>query len=285
MTASTTIGTARQAYRGDGIGRTVDIPLPPACMPLVRAGRLLKRWRYVSIWSADLSICVGSVQVGPAEQEFWAIWHRAGSELHERTRLRRRHVQLSHGRVRVSDQDIDLDITLDERDGIEIVTHDGGAYTWTRKQIVRAHGLARIGRQTLPVEATALIDDNAGYHRRHTAWHWSGGTGTAVDGRAVAWSLIVGLNDSAHNSERTVWIDGVPREVEPVRFAHDLSTVQFATGELLEFKEEAIRQRRDNLLLIRSRYRQPFGTFRGTLPGGVVLREGYGVMEEHVAVW
>ncbi len=150
---------------------------------------------------------------------------------------------------------------------------------------MRAHGLARIGEQTLTVDATALIDDNAGYHRRHTAWHWSGGAGTAVDGRAVAWSVIVGLNDSIHNSERTVWIDGVPQEVEPVRFADDLSTVQFATGEMLEFGEEAVRQRRDNLLLIRSRYRQPFGTFRGTLPGGVVLREAYGVMEEHNAVW
>ncbi|HZG66164.1 MAG TPA: DUF2804 family protein [Herpetosiphonaceae bacterium] len=246
---------------------------------------MLKRWRYVSIWSANLSICVGSVQVGPAQQEFWAIWDRAAGKLRERTRLRRRYVELTPGRVRVRDQEVDVDITLDEHDGVEVVTYDGGAYTWTRKQIVRAHGVVRIGERTLPVEATALIDDNAGYHRRHTAWHWSGGAGTTIDGRGVAWSVIVGLNDSIQNSERTVWLDGVPREVEPVRFAHDLSTVEFATGEMLEFKQEAVRQRRDNLLLIRSRYRQPFGTFRGTLPGNVVLREAYGVMEEHVAVW
>jgi hypothetical protein len=246
---------------------------------------MLKRWRYVSIWSADLSICVGSVHVGPARQEFWAIWHRAASELREHTRLWHGHVQLNPGRVRVRDQEADFDITLDEGDGIEVVTHDGDAYTWTRKQVVRAHGLARIGAVTLPVDATAVIDDNAGYHRRRTAWHWSGGAGTARDGRTVAWSVITGLNDSAHNSERTVWLDGVPQEVEPVRFAHDLSTVQFATGEMLEFDEEAVRQRQDNLLLIRSHYRQPFGTFRGTLPGGVVLQEAYGVMEDHDAVW
>ncbi len=48
------------AYRGSGMGRPPGIPLPPARMPLLRAGRLLKRWRYVSIWSAELSIWVAS---------------------------------------------------------------------------------------------------------------------------------------------------------------------------------------------------------------------------------
>ncbi len=39
------------------------------------------------------------------------------------------------------------------------------------------------------------------------------------------------------------------------------------------------------MLLLRSSYRQPFGTFPGTLPGGITLREAYGVMERHEAVW
>ena len=40
-----------------------------------------------------------------------------------------------------------------------------------------------------------------------------------------------------------------------------------------------------NLVLVRSRYRQPFGTFSGTLPGGIALGQGYGVMEDHDAWW
>ena len=36
---------------------------------------------------------------------------------------------------------------------------------------------------------------------------------------------------------------------------------------------------------MRSRYRQPFGTFEGELPGGLTLAEGYGVMEEHDVYW
>jgi hypothetical protein len=73
--------------------------------------------------------------------------------------------------------------------------------------------------------------------------------------------------------------------VGPVDFAEDLGGVGFAEGGRLEFAAGAVRARRDNLLVFRSDYEQPFGTFRGTLPGGIELREGYGVMERHVAVW
>jgi hypothetical protein len=53
----------------------------------------------------------------------------------------------------------------------------------------------------------------------------------------------------------------------------------------LRFASEAVRERRENLLLVRSAYRQPFGTFSGELRGGVELAEGYGVMEEHDVWW
>jgi hypothetical protein len=39
-----------------------------------------------------------------------------------------------------------------------------------------------------------------------------------------------------------------------------------------------------NMVLMRSDYRQPFGTFAGTLPG-IELAEGYGVMETHDVWW
>ena len=53
----------------------------------------------------------------------------------------------------------------------------------------------------------------------------------------------------------------------------------------LRFSEWSAREENRNLLLLRSRYRQPFGTFAGSLPGGGELAEGYGVMEEHEAWW
>jgi hypothetical protein len=125
-----------------------------------------------------------------------------------------------------------------------------------------------------------VIDDTAAYYARHTRWHWSAGVGIERGGRAVAWNLVSGVNDPASGSERTVWIDGAPGEVGACEFAADLTTVDD-----LRFTSEATRERRDNLVLIRSAYRQPFGTFAGELPGGLELVEGYGVMEEHDVWW
>jgi hypothetical protein len=39
------------------------------------------------------------------------------------------------------------------------------------------------------------------------------------------------------------------------------------------------------VLIMRNRYRQPFGEFSGRLPGGLRLAEGYGVMEQHDVRW
>jgi hypothetical protein len=275
-----------QPYRGGRAERPSTIPLPPERLPLFYNGRLRKQWRYVSIWSAALSICAARVMVGPVQQEFWAVWDRVAGKLWERTRLYASCVHLPTGRVQVEDDPVVIDVTLDENDGFEVVTPVGSAYTWTRKQCaIRAHGRVRLNGVEKPVEAIALIDDNAGYHPRHTLWQWCGGAGQDVNGRDVAWSFIAGLNDSPHNSERTIWLDGQAHEVEPVRFADDLSAVYFAGGETLHFQTEAVRQRRDNLLLIQSAYRQPFGVFSGDLPGGISLSHGYGVMEWHQATW
>jgi hypothetical protein len=91
---------------------------------------------------------------------------------------------------------------------------------------------------------------------------------------------VDGVHDRLENSERTLWIDGVPREVPPQEFAADLSQVGG-----LRFREWSSRESNRNLLVMRNRYRQPFGEFSGTLPGGLVLAEGHGVMEEHDVLW
>jgi hypothetical protein len=102
---------------------------------------------------------------------------------------------------------------------------------------------------------------------------------------AVAWNLVSGVNDPATGSERAVWVAGEPHEVPPVSFAADLSSIRSADGSELRFRAEAERSRRDNLLIVSSDYRAPFGSFSGTLPGGVPLAGGRGVVEYHRARW
>lgn len=271
------------------------LPLPPGPMPLQRGGRPRKRWRYVGVFGPELMACAAVVQVGVARQSFWAVWERPTADgpgrLRERTRLRRGGVRLAPGRLHVADVDGDgapvaLELALEEIDGVETICPHGRQFAWTRKQGgVAARGRLRIGGRERAVDARAVIDDSAGYHARRTAWRWCAGVGRARDGRAVAWNLVADINDPPRGSERTVWIDGAPVEAGPATFAADLSRVTTADGGDLRFAAEAVRARRDRLLLVRSAYRQPFGTFAGTLPGGIALAAGWGVMEEHNARW
>jgi Protein of unknown function (DUF2804) len=272
-------------YRGTfGDPRPVELSalaLPPAPMPGRLGARPLKAWRYVGVYGPELMICIGSVRIGRARQAFWAVWDRSGRRLHERTTLGRGRVRLERGRARVIEPDVQIDLELEEVPGIEAACRSGDGYAWTRKQGgVRAVGRVAIDGRLRLVDARGVIDDTAAYYARHTSWRWSAGVGVASDGRLVAWNLVAGVNDPPSQSERTVWIDGVPSEVAPSSFDPDLYAV-----DALRFDAEAVRERHDRLLVLRSSYRQPFGTFSGMLPGGIELAGGHGVMEAHEAWW
>ncbi|MGZ4187908.1 MAG: DUF2804 family protein [Solirubrobacteraceae bacterium] len=258
-----------------------NLPLPPGPMPSRHGLRALKAWRYLGVYGPELMLCMASVRVGPARQAFWAVWDRAEQRLHERTVTGRGPLWLWAGGASLRDGELQVELALDEATGIETVCAAGEAYAWTRKQGgVRAHGTVSIDGRTLPIDGHAIIDDTAAYYPRHTSWRWSAGVGTTADGRPVAWNLVSGVNDPPTNSERTIWVDGEPVEAPPSAFADDLSAVDGLT-----FHPEAERREKQNLIVVRSEYRQPFGTFSGTLPNGIALSQAYGVMEEHDAWW
>jgi hypothetical protein len=256
-------------------------------MPLLRGGRPLKRWRYVGVYDEAVMLCAGTVRVGPTRQSFWAVWDAGAGRLRERTRLfGTSAVRIEGARLAVRDGDVVVDLTLGEGAAIEVVSPHGSEYIWTRKRGgVRARGVIRLGSDERELDAYAVVDESAGYHARATAWEWSAGVGVDAAGRPVAWNLVDGVHDAEQRSERTLWVDGEPREVAPVRFAADLSAITGRNGEALRFEAQAERVRNDNLLVFRSLYRQPFGSFAGTLPGGVELDHGYGVMERHDVRW
>jgi len=250
-------------------------------MPAHHQGRPLKAWRYVGVYGAELMVCLASVRIGPARQGFWAIWDRTANQLRERTVLGRGPVALESGAASVRDRAVALELRWEEGSGIETVCPHASGYAWTRKQGgVSVTGTVEVDGLRRQLQAHAVIDDTAAYYARHTHWKWCAGVGADEQGRELAWNLVSGVNDPPENSERTVWIGGQPREVPPCRFAADLSSVDD-----LRFSAEAVRERHENLLLLRSSYRQPFGTFSGRLPGGITVAEGYGVMEEHDVWW
>ena len=259
--------------RGPGV-RDLALPLPPQRMAPVRAGRPLKRWRYLGVYRPGLMLCVGNARVAGVPQRWWAVTLPDGTLLQGG-----RGVEMSQRRVVVRGV---LELQLDAGEGVEIVSPHGRSYIWTRKHAaVHVSGRVTVRGRSFEIDGDeGFLDESAGYHARHTAWRWSAGLGRTDDGRRVAWNLVDGVHDAPSSSERTVWVDGQPHEVPHQEFAEDLGSVG-----ALRFREWSARESRMNLVLMRNSYRQPFGEFSGELPCGLRLAEGYGVMEVHDVRW
>ena len=112
--------------------------------------------------------------------------------------------------------------------------------------------------------------------------------GTTGDGRAVAWNLVAGVHDDrAAASEPFGSRTSRTRSERPTSrtTCRRWPSTRDGGRDTLRFAAEATRERHDDLLVVRSDYVQPFGTFAGSLPYAGELAEGYGVMEHHDVVW
>jgi Protein of unknown function (DUF2804) len=307
------VATAGLPWRGPGPGRP-ELPLPPAKVPVRRRGSWRKQWRYLGAFSDEVLLCAARVGVGPIGQTFWAVWDREAAEMLERTRMlgpiARGEVwteaadgEEGAGRLewapesgaalvrieaatRGDEEPVRAFLRVGEGEWVESLCatgDDGGGYTWTRKRVVPVECDVRIGERRIRCEASGIEDESCGYHPRHTVWDWSAGVGRTRDGRDVAWSLVSGINDPPQRSERAIWVDGRASEPAPVTF-EGLDAIALDGGRL-EFSAECERHKEERRAFVNYSYRQPFGTFAGTLPGGLGLERGLGVMEHHDAHW
>jgi hypothetical protein len=271
--------------RGPAV-RDAGLALPPARMRGLRRGRPLKRWRYLGAYAPELMACVAEVRVGGMPQRFWAV-AEPGRPILTRTTTGAGGVRIDGSHARVEAGDVRIDLRFEEGGGVESLHPSGrGGFVWTRKQAgIPVRGVVEAGGRRFELDCLGVIDDTAGYHERRTSWRWCAGVGRTETGEPVGWNLVTGVNDPPKGSERAIWLGGEEFEPGPVTIAEDLSRVDFAEGGGLAFEPWSERAERTNLLVVRSSYRQPFGTFSGELPGGFSLSEGLGVMEWHSAVW
>ena len=113
-----------------------------------------------------------------------------------------------------------------------------------------------------PFEGYGFIDDTAGYHARRTAWRWSAGVGIAESGARVAWNLVDGVHDGPERSERTVWVDGTPHHVGPLRVRRR----PLRRSGTCAARPSPCAPAASGMLVFASDYEQPFGRFTGSLP-------------------
>ena len=140
-----------------------------------------------------------------------------------------------------------LSLEVGDAAPVEVVSPHGAQYIWTRKRggvRVRGHG-ARAARSTPPGSSTSPPATTRATRRGCGR----PAPGSLASGEPVAWNLVDGVHDSPVASERTVWVDGVPREVPPQRF-DGLAGV----GDL-RFSAQATRARRERLVLMSLRLR------------------------------
>jgi hypothetical protein len=258
--------------------------------PLLRGGRVLKRWRGIALWCGDLSLRAVRSQIGPLHQQFWAVWDRSTGRLWQSAASAHRcSVLLSSDRLVILGGEVGVDLALT---GIHQAPcgwpggYEQEATPWTCRQgVVRASGAIRLGADERRVEASALRDDLAGYPGRRTTWRWSGGAGCDAAGRAVLWGAIVGPGDDPARGGTLVWHGGRVGDAGSARIADDLTSFTLAGGGAVGRGAEARHGWDDAFLTTRATARHAFGRFDVTLPGGWAVHGAAGLAGDYELRW
>lgn len=122
-------------------------------------------------------------------------------------------------------------------------------------------------------ESYGLADIHKGFYPFVMKWHWATGGGFNEKKQLVGFNLTDNqVADQESYNENCIWVDGTLHPLPPVSFRFDRSdlyrpwTVMDKHGLVqMTFVPEKIRTVDLNALLVKNRYRGPFGVFNGTL--------------------
>lgn len=203
---------------------------------------------------------------------------------------------------------IELDVTLGpaDHDALTVVsdlrldpplvstTVKNGALATTGTLAVRERG--GVSRWSLD-GGLGGYDYTNGYLPRHTSWNWAFGTGRATDGRIVAVNLVADFTgQERRGAENCIWVDGQLILLDPdaaIGPSGDAErspwSIRTADGAVdLSFTPDAVHHESLNLGLLRSKFVQALGGFRGTIRLGsevLELADLAGVVEDQDVLW
>lgn len=135
------------------------------------------------------------------------------------------------------------------------------------------------------------VDFSKGYPPRHTNWNWASLNATAANGSPLGINLVANFNN---NIENALWYNGQIIQLGQAVFSYGQPlektnwTIKTLDGIIeMTFTPLGYRGENINALIMLSKFKQPFGVFKGTLNlnGESHAFTGYGVVEEHFAIW
>ncbi len=138
----------------------------------------------------------------------------------------------------------------------------------------------------------ASIDFSKGYPPRHTFWNWTSFMGQTEEGEPLAINLVDGFNDNIENA--IWWPNNKHQQVGKVLYDYQppLETnsweVNAADASLqLRLDPKGARKEHINALLLKSKFTQVYGPMQGYIKKEQKQLKiwGFGLMEEHEALW
>jgi hypothetical protein len=150
------------------------------------------------------------------------------------------------------------------------------AAMYSHKLIGQVEGSLSVAGQVSvfsPEEAYGLADIHKGFYPFVMKWHWATGGGRDAQGRLCGFNFTDNqVEDQENYNENCIWRDKKIELLPPVKFAFDPDDylqpwkVRDSEGRVdLTFQPEVVRTVDVNALVIRSKYRGPFGAFTGRI--------------------
>lgn len=301
-------------------------PLPPVALEASAWARAVRRkkWFFVAIASKDHWISCAIVDTGYAATAFAYVFDaRARRMVADETTLassRAIHVtddphalgtlaRFASGRrlfelerrgdqcgLYVRTRGIEIDVAFDETSAprsisaVSALEHERVSTT-EKRALMQARGELRLAGARSSLDGALVgYDYTHGLLPRRTRWKWAFAMGSAKTGQPVAFNLVEGF---VGEDECAAFGGGDVHPLGEPRIAFDARRVEqpwriVGEGVDLTFDVGAVHEQRTNLVVVRSRFVQPVGTFRGTLELGgrpVEVEDLPGVVEDQDVVW
>jgi hypothetical protein len=169
---------------------------------------------------------------------------------------------------------------------------------YTHKAAAPVEGKIVVGDKEIrlhPEKDVGLMDIQKTFYPYRTFWNWATFAGYDERGRLIAMNACKNfIEDDEGNNENCTWVDGEITLLGAATFDFDKAALMkpwklntSGYGMDLTFSPQGERVGRVNLGVVMSDFHQPFGKFKGVLPGPdgtrLEIEDLFGLCEWHLA--